>query len=541
MCSCGTPRLMGHRLIVSLAASRRKGQKFPHHLHARYDVSAAVFHAKSHWRHVVKAMTNGTRGASAGEGEWKAQWCRKDSMRWKQFLASIAIPIEWDETVSCMSRRWLPGGRLQRWSWSIGCGHYQRTCEVKILPRIGAQESGGAVREGRHLHRLIKWIQSMLSNWLCWHGSDGDKRCWLASLQGYRQGQSRSGQTTVDSDAKEFRIGWQVLALVTGLPDDPIRDDWDSGRNGKANSLSVASAETEAHEVSGRRVDLRKARSAWGIASRLCGIKEVNVFLFHQVRKKLVGHKLCKAMHSCVELRRGGVLRDHPCMVQQPEWWSKTYFRKSVARPSWYVWLTRQLPKAYVTDVASDVSNILHSKSCGCRIELTEENCSEEGRNRRELGRPWNKSPWRVENYTADRNDDHEERLGCGIVDRISNDLNDQNNKGQSIRLCLSCTWSYCTFWPWLVFLVNDHEQWPTKIPKRRVTNVSPYWRTGVSYLRRRPKRFKPLEWSEVSLLRVAPGKQPVHRIESVQWALHKQSVCQGVQAVWWQHHHLQV
>ena len=29
--------------------------------------------------------------------------------------------------------------------------------EVKILPRIGAQESGGMVQEGRHLHRLIKW------------------------------------------------------------------------------------------------------------------------------------------------------------------------------------------------------------------------------------------------------------------------------------------------------------------------------------------------------------------------------------------------
>ena len=71
--------------------------------------------------------------------------------------------------------------------------------------------------------------------------------------------------------------------------------------------------------------------------------------------------------------------------------------------------------------MASDVSNILHSKSCGCRIELTRRTHSEEGRNRRELGRPWNEGPRRVENHAADRNDAHEEGLGCGIIGSISN------------------------------------------------------------------------------------------------------------------------
>ena len=44
--SSGTPPLVGHRTIVSLAATKRKGQKFGRRLLGRYDVSVAFFHAK---------------------------------------------------------------------------------------------------------------------------------------------------------------------------------------------------------------------------------------------------------------------------------------------------------------------------------------------------------------------------------------------------------------------------------------------------------------------------------------------------------------
>ena len=162
----GTPPLMGHRLIVSLAATRRKGQKFPHRLLARYDVSVAFFHAKSSGQIAVippkdlytgdtlwflnKAM-NGTREASKCWGE-KVKGTMVHAV---ETVPGIYRHEEWDVTVSCHGDDFLAEGctdGLDRLDAVMTKGF-----EVKILPRIGAQESGGMVQEGRHLHRLIKW------------------------------------------------------------------------------------------------------------------------------------------------------------------------------------------------------------------------------------------------------------------------------------------------------------------------------------------------------------------------------------------------
>ena len=149
----------------------------------------------------------------------------------------------------------------------------------------------------------------MLNSWLLTWVSQGRKV--LTHQPPRRQAKAIEIWTShlSDSDAKDFRrLAGTALYHWTSRRSS-------SGRNGKANSVASAAAEVSwsiPGEVSGRRVDLRDARSARRIASLhrqrlgcLYGVKEVHVFLFHQVWKTLVGNQLCKAKHSCVELRRG--------------------------------------------------------------------------------------------------------------------------------------------------------------------------------------------------------------------------------------------
>ena len=237
----GTPPLMGHRLIVSLAATRRKGQKFPHRLLARYDVSVAFFHAKSSGRIAVippkdlytgdtlwflnKAM-NGTREASKRWGERVKTTMVQEGFHAVETVPGIYRHAEWDVTVSCHGDDFLAEGcndGLDRLDEVMTKGF-----EVKILPRIGAQESGGAVREGRHLHRLIKWTtdgftwqadpkyaQQLVADM----GLTGTKGVDSPASKETGKGNRDLDKPLSDSDAKEFRrLAGTALYLSLDCP-----------------------------------------------------------------------------------------------------------------------------------------------------------------------------------------------------------------------------------------------------------------------------------------------------------------------------------
>ena len=237
----GTPPLMGHRLIVSLAATRRKGQKFPHRLLARYDVSVAFFHAKSSGRIAVippkdlytgdtlwflnKAM-NGTREASKCWGERVKSTMVQEGFHAVETVPGIYRHAEWDVTVSCHGDDFLAEGcsdGLDRLDEVMTKGF-----EVKILPRIGAQESGGAVREGRHLHRLIKWTtdgftwqadpkyaQQLVADM----GLTGTKGVDSPASKETGKGNRDLDKPLSESDAKEFRrLAGTALYLSLDCP-----------------------------------------------------------------------------------------------------------------------------------------------------------------------------------------------------------------------------------------------------------------------------------------------------------------------------------
>ena len=165
----GTPPLKGHRMVLSSAATTRKGQPHGHKLVARYDVSVAFFHAMSTgsiavippedvnegslW-YLLKAM-NGTREASK-------QWSTfvEDKVTNAGFTPVKVVPglffhAEWQVTLSCHGDDFLAEGMsadLDKLDELMAASF-----ETKTLPRIGPPENGGQATEGSHLHRIIRW------------------------------------------------------------------------------------------------------------------------------------------------------------------------------------------------------------------------------------------------------------------------------------------------------------------------------------------------------------------------------------------------
>ena len=94
-----------------------------------------------------KAM-NGTREASKCWGEKVKGTMVQEGFHAVETVPGIYRHEEWDVTVSCHGDDFLAEGctdGLDRLDAVMTKGF-----EVKILPRIGAQESGGMVQEGRH-------------------------------------------------------------------------------------------------------------------------------------------------------------------------------------------------------------------------------------------------------------------------------------------------------------------------------------------------------------------------------------------------------
>ena len=176
-----------------------------------------------------------------------------EGFRAVETLPGIYRHAEWDVTVSCHGDDFLAEGctdGLDRLDAVMTKGF-----EVKILPRIGARESGGMVTSASP-HQV------------------GSGRVSLAGRSKYAQqlfaDLGLTGTKGVDSPATgqdtvrlwDKRVSQVLLVLVTGLPDDSVCNGWNRSRNGQANSAnSVPSTAVETTwatpgKVSGGRVDL---------------------------------------------------------------------------------------------------------------------------------------------------------------------------------------------------------------------------------------------------------------------------------------------
>ena len=233
-------------------------------------------------------------------------------MRWKQFLASTAmrsgtwqshamVTTFWQKVVLTVliawTRSWLKGLKSKSYQGLV----LRRAAEWSKKDDIYQVDSGRVYLAGG---------SQVCSAAGCWPRSHRNKRCWLTGFQGDWKRQQRPGQTTVRLWGKRVsQVGRYCPVLVTRLPDDSVCNDWNRSRNGKANSVASTAVEATRSvlgKVSGGRVDLWNTRATGRVASlhrqrlgSLCGIQEIHVFLFHQVWKTLVGHKLCKTKHSC--------------------------------------------------------------------------------------------------------------------------------------------------------------------------------------------------------------------------------------------------
>ena len=169
----GTPPLKAHRMILSCAATKRKGQHQHDKLIGRYDVSVAFFHATStgkiavvppddlndqrHLWYLNKAM-NGTREASRQWSEFvDGTVTRKGGFSNVPGVPGVFYHKEWQVTMSCHGDDFLAEGRAEDLDKldEFMLQHF----EIKVLPRIGNPEHGGQCLEGDHLRRAIRWTK----------------------------------------------------------------------------------------------------------------------------------------------------------------------------------------------------------------------------------------------------------------------------------------------------------------------------------------------------------------------------------------------
>ena len=82
-----------------------------------------------------------------------------------------------------------------------------------------------------------------------------------------------------------------------------------------------------------------------------------------------------------------------------------------------------------------------------------------------------------MENHTADRNDAHEEGLGCGIIGSISN--GSRTGRTKTSRLDYVCPVHVRTAHSRSGRVLVHYQQWSTEISQCRISDISPHWRTG--------------------------------------------------------------
>ena len=165
----GTPPLKAHRMVVSAAATSKKGRTSRRRLIARYDVSVAFFHAVATGKIAVvppKDVNNGLLWfllkAMNGTREASKQWAKRilEVMLLNDFSEVPSVPglfyhPDRDITLSCHGDDFLAEGESDDLDWLDEI--MVKNFETKVLPRIGDPAAGGQVASGTHLRRIIKW------------------------------------------------------------------------------------------------------------------------------------------------------------------------------------------------------------------------------------------------------------------------------------------------------------------------------------------------------------------------------------------------
>ena len=231
----GTPPLKAHRMVVSAAATAKKGRSSRRKLIARYDVSVAFFHAAATGKIAVippkdlnqdmlwflnKAM-NGTREASK-------QWSKRivEVATGCGFSEVLSVPglfyhQEWEITMSCHGDDFLAEGEAKE--LDLLDEVMLSAFETKVLPRIGPPEFGGACEKGDHLHRVIKWSEKGFTwesdpkyarDLVKWAGLEGGKAVETPTSPETGKG-CREAENPLSSDeVKDFR-SWTGTAICT--------------------------------------------------------------------------------------------------------------------------------------------------------------------------------------------------------------------------------------------------------------------------------------------------------------------------------------
>ena len=230
----GTPPLKAHRMVVSSAATSRKGRSSRRKLLARYDVSVAFFHAVATGKIAVvppkdldqsvlwfllKAM-NGTREASR-------QWAKRivEVMTGAGFLEVPSVPglfyhEVWDLTLSCHGDDFLASGEsddLDRLDELM-----VQAFETKVLPRIGPPEAGGQVAKGDHLRRIISWSEKGYS----WEADPKYAKGLIDQMGLTGKGVDTPSRLRLERDAEMWRISWERRKPASSDPSQVQHCTW---------------------------------------------------------------------------------------------------------------------------------------------------------------------------------------------------------------------------------------------------------------------------------------------------------------------------
>ena len=317
-----------HRIPSSHAT---EGSEVPPPSACKITTSQCVLHAKSSGQIAVippkdlytgdtlccstKQWTEPERQASAGVKRWKEP-C-EEGFHAVETVPGIYRHEEWDVTVSCHGDDFLAEGCAdgliawtQSWPKDLKSRSYQglvlrRAAEWSKKDDICIASSSG-LRTGFTWQADPKYAQQLVADL----GLAGTKGVDSPASKETGKGNRDLDKPLSDSETKEFRrLAGTALYLSLDCPTIQFAMAGNRGRNGKANSVASTAVEATRSvpgKVSRGRVDLWNARATGRVASlhrqrlgRLCGIQKVHVFLLHQVRKTLVGHKLCKTEHSC--------------------------------------------------------------------------------------------------------------------------------------------------------------------------------------------------------------------------------------------------
>ena len=225
--------MKAHRMVVSAAATAKKGRSSKRKLIARYDVSVAFFHAFATGKIAVipprdldqsmlwflnKAM-NGTREASK-------QWAKRivEVATGCGFSEVPSVPglfyhHEWDITMSCHGDDFLAEGEAKE--LDLLDEVMLSAFETKVLPRIGPPDFGGVCDKGDHLKRLIRWSEKGFTwesdpkytkDLVKWAGLEGGKGVETPTSPDTGKGCREAEEHLSSEEAKDFR-SWTGTAM----------------------------------------------------------------------------------------------------------------------------------------------------------------------------------------------------------------------------------------------------------------------------------------------------------------------------------------